>query len=313
VTKRSEGLADGRTSDDGGSAPALDGIQRPPLGRILDLRQLSEFEFEGESYVSAPRIYGGQALGQALSAAGRTVPPGRRPHSLHGNFIHPGNTDCPVRYHVSPVRDGGSFSTRQVDALQDGRTIFHMIASFHRDEVGLAHQTPTTSAPSPEEILPFEQTLTPEELDSAWSWLRPLMKNIAVEFRFPEEYPRLSCARQQASAPVQRAWIRSPERLPPSPLVHAAAFAYCSDLFLLSSALSPHALTIDQPGVRVASLDHSVWLHQAFLADEWHLYEQRGEWAGNGRALCHGRLFDRNGVLVATTAQEGLVRRSDIV
>ena len=308
VTKRSKDPG-AVPNVDCGSAPALDVIQRPPLERILDLRQLNEFEFEGHSYVSSPRIYGGQALGQALSAAGRTVDPGHRPHSLHGNFIHPGRTECPVRYHVSPVRDGGSFSTRQVDAEQDGRTIFQMIASFHRGEVGFAHQMPTMSAPSPEEILPFEQTLSPEELESAWPWLRVLMKNVAVEFRFPEEYPRLSCARRQTSAPVQRAWIRSPERLPSSPLVHAAAFAYCSDLFLLSSALPPHALTIDQPGVQVASLDHSVWLHTAFRADEWHLYEQRGEWAGGGRALCHGRLFDRYGVLVATTAQEGLVRK----
>ncbi|WP_084530372.1 acyl-CoA thioesterase [Nocardia miyunensis] len=281
---------------------------RPPLGRILDLEQVDADLYLGRSYNDAAlRIYGGQAVGQALIAAGRTVTQERRAHSLHGHFIHPGNPREPVLYHVERVRDGGSFTTRSVRATQGGVTIFLLTASFQRPERGFSHQALETAAPAPEELPEFDDSVDPVYLAEA-DWLPHLRANIAVDFRFPEEYPRIANARGESRPPRQRAWVRTSTRLAKDHLTQAAGFAYTSDLFLLSSALPPHAVTIDEPGMQLASLDHSVWLHEDFRADEWHLYEQEGLWTGGGRGLARGHLYNRNGVLVASTMQEGLLR-----
>ncbi|MFZ2172697.1 MAG: acyl-CoA thioesterase II [Rhodococcus sp. (in: high G+C Gram-positive bacteria)] len=286
-------------------------IPRPPVGRILSLEDVGDDVFRGASHIRAPRIYGGQALGQSLVAAGLTVDRDRPLHSLHGHFVHPGRSDAPVDYHVERLRDGGSFTTRQVRAVQGGRTIFPATASFQRPEKGLEHQYPVSAPATPPEELPrFEDSLNPEEQGEA-TWLLPLFNSIGVDFRFPEEYPRLANRRGEARPPRQRAWIRTPERLGDDDLVHAAGFAYCSDLFLLSAGLPPHARHIDTPGLQLASLDHTVWLHAPFRADEWHLYEQHGSRMGGGRALSRGYLFDREGKLLASTAQEGLLRFRD--
>jgi acyl-CoA thioesterase-2 len=284
-------------------------IARPPLGQILALEELDRDLFLGHTYNDAAfRIYGGQAVGQALVASGRTVSPDRRVHSLHGHFLHPGNPKAPVVYHVDRVRDGGSFTTRNVRATQDGLTIFQLTASYQRRESGLSHQSRHTTATPPEGLPDFEESLSPDELRGAWSWLDVLRRNIAIEFRFPEEYPRVANARGESRPPRQRAWVRTSEILDEDPVVQAAGFGYVSDLFLLSSALPPHGITIDEPGLQLASLDHSVWLHSEFRADEWHLYEQEGLWMGGSRGLARGHLFDRTGTLVATTMQEGLLR-----
>ncbi|GGL15800.1 acyl-CoA thioesterase [Nocardia jinanensis] len=281
---------------------------RPPLGRILELEEVDTDLYIGRSHNdAAQRIYGGQAVAQALVAAGRTVTPERRIHSLHGHFIHPGNPGAPVLYHVERVRDGGSFTTRSVRATQAGATIFLLTASFQRRERGFSHQARDTSAPPPEELPTFEESVDPAYL-AGTTWLPHLRANIAVDFRFPEEYPRVANSRGEARPPRQRAWVRTTERLAADPLIQAAGFAYTSDLFLLSSALPPHAVTIDEPGMQLASLDHSVWLHEEFRSDEWHLYEQEGLWTGGGRGLARGHLYDRSGVLVASTMQEGLLR-----
>jgi acyl-CoA thioesterase-2 len=281
---------------------------RPPLGRLLELEEVDTDLYIGRSYTDAAlRIYGGQAVGQALVAAGRTVDPNRRAHSLHGHFIHPGNPQAPVLYHVERVRDGGSFTTRSVRATQGGVTIFLLTASFQRPERGFSHQARETVAPPPEEVPLFEDSVDPDYLKGA-TWLPQLRANVAVDFRFPEEYPRVANARGESRPPRQRAWIRTTERLTEDPLIQAAGFAYTSDLFLLSSALPPHAVTIDEPGMQLASLDHSVWLHENFRSDEWHLYEQEGLWTGGGRGLSRGHLYDRSGTLVASTMQEGLLR-----
>ena len=286
----------------------LASIPRPPVGRILTLEEIGEDVFRGTAHTSAPRIYGGQALGQSLLAAGLTVSPDRPPHSLHGHFVHPGRPDGPVDYHVERVRDGGSFATRQVRALQEGRTIFLATVSFQRPEGGPEHQLPLSAPAIPPEELPAPHE-DPSLVDADGAgWLRPLLDGIGVDFRFPEEYPRLANRRGQARPPRQRAWIRTPERLGDDPLLHAAAFAYCSDLFLLSATLPPHARHVDTPGLQLASLDHTVWLHAPFRADEWHLYEQHGHRMGGGRGLSYGYLFDRAGRLVASTTQEGLLR-----
>lgn len=283
-------------------------LVRPPVGDILTLRQVDENLFRGESHTRARRIYGGQTLGQALVAAGRTVERVHRPHSLHGHFIHPGRSDVPVDYLVERVRDGGSFTTRLVRAVQNSRTLALATVSFQRDEHGLTHQdTATTPSPPPEDLPRFEDSLAADDLGDA-QWLNRLLINVGVEFRFPEEYPRIANRRGESLPPRQRAWIRTPARLGDDPLTHAAGFAYCSDLFLLSAALPPHARHIETPGLKLASLDHTVWLHAPFRSDEWHLYEQHGYWMGGGRGISRGRLYDRSGTLLASTMQEGLLR-----
>lgn len=283
-------------------------LVRPPVGDILTLRQVDENLFRGESHTRARRIYGGQTLGQALVAAGRTVEREHRPHSLHGHFIHPGRPDLPVDYLVERVRDGGSFTTRLVRAVQNDRTLALATVSFQRDEHGPTHQdTATAPAPPPEDLPRFEDSLGADNLGDT-QWLNRLLINVGVEFRFPEEYPRIANRRGESLPPRQRAWIRTPVRLGDDPLTHAAGFAYCSDLFLLSAALPPHARHIDTPGLKLASLDHTVWLHAPFRSDEWHLYEQHGYWMGGGRGISRGRLYDRSGTLLASTMQEGLLR-----
>ncbi|MGC5255698.1 acyl-CoA thioesterase [Gordonia sp. DT218] len=287
---------------------SLFSIDRPPVRDILSVRPSGPDTFRGDSYTRARRVYGGQTLGQAMTAAGRTVHNDHRPHSLHGHFIHPGRSDMPVDYTVERIRDGGRFTTRQVRGIQGDRTILIATASFQRIEHGLEHQdTTATPVPTPEALPRFEDSVSPPDLGDA-RWLHRLLSSVGVEFRFPEEYPRLANRRGEPRPPVQRAWIRTSEALDDDPLTHAAGFSYCSDLFLLSAALPPHARHIDTPGLQLASLDHAVWLHSPFRADEWHLYEQHGYWMGNGRGISSGRLFDRDGILLASTMQEGLLR-----
>ncbi|WP_024795630.1 acyl-CoA thioesterase [Tomitella biformata] len=284
---------------------------RPPVGAILAVTPLGDDRFRGESHTGARRVYGGQTLGQSLLAAGRTLERDHHPHSLHASFVHPGRAELPVEYHVERVRDGSSFTTRQVRAVQDGRTLLLATVSFQRDEDGLRHQDLTPAPPArPEDLPRFEDSLG--DADAAErAWLPPLLAGVGVEFRFPEEYPRVACGRGRTGPPRQRAWIRTTAPLGGERLVHAAGFAYCSDLFLLSAALPPHARNVDAPGLQLASLNHTVWLHAPFRADEWHLYEQHGYWMGGGRGISAGRLFDRAGALVASTAQEGLLRFPD--
>jgi acyl-CoA thioesterase-2 len=284
-------------------------IRRPPVPAILDLEQMDDNVFRGLAHVVTPRIYGGQALGQSLVAAGRTVPTDRSVHSLHAHFLRPGSSDHPIDYHVERVRDGGSFTTRSVEAIQDGKLILVATASFQRPENGLEHQDLFSDPAIPPEQLPrLEDSVSAADLNGMYSWLPTMLKKIGVEFRFPETYPRLANLRGETRPPLQRAWIRTPQPLDNDALVQAAGFAYSSDLFLLSAALPPHGRTVESPGVQVASLDHTVWFHRPFRSDEWHLYEQHGYQMGGGRGTSRGSLFDRKGILVASTAQEGLLR-----
>lgn len=288
---------------------SLAGIARPPLRRILELDQSGDDTFLGYSCVAGPsRIYGGQAVGQALIAAARTVPADRPVHSIHGHFLYPGDTSSPVEYQVDRPRDGGSFTSRLVRAVQGDRTIFTATASFQRVEDGLSHQVRDCEpAVAPEDLPDFADTLSADQLAGA-QWLPHLFSGIAAEFRFPEEYPRLAVKRGETRPPKQRAWVRSPEPLGDDPVIHAGAFGYISDLFLLSSALPPHAITTEDANLQLASLDHTVWFHEPFRIDQWHLYEQEGSWMGHSRGLCRGHLYNREGTLVATTMQEGLLR-----
>jgi acyl-CoA thioesterase-2 len=281
----------------------IDAIEN--LIQLLDLEQLEEDLYRGLSpQVGWQRVFGGQVIGQALVAAGRTVA-GRPAHSLHAYFMRPGDPEVPIIYQVERMRDGGSFSTRRVVAIQHGAPIFAMSASFQKPEDGLDHQVRMPSVPPPED-LPSEAELQEAYIDHApegvrryWQRPRPL------ELR-PVELKHF--VSREALAPMQNVWVRTTGPLPDDPEIHRCVLAYASDMTLLDTALFAHGRVIFDPDLQVASLDHALWFHRPFRADEWLLYAQDSPSASGGRGFNRGSLFTRNGTLVASVAQEGLVR-----
>jgi len=283
-------------------------VMTPGLAEILDLEQLEVLVFRGRSRRGrGTRVFGGEVAGQALVAAGRTVPADRRVHSLHAYFLRPGDPGAPILYTVDAIRDGRSFTTRRVVAVQHGEAIFHLSASFAAAEDGIAHQRPRLDAPDPE-ALPGARDALRDADQRSQDWIALISEAFPLELRFPEELPRVATVRGEIGEPHQRVWLRSSQPLPDDPLIHVCAATYASDLLLLSSALPPHGVVLGDPGVQLASLDHAVWFHAPFRADDWLFYDQEGWWAGGARALCRGALFDRHGTLVASVVQEGLVR-----
>ncbi|MDT7548549.1 MAG: acyl-CoA thioesterase [Actinomycetota bacterium] len=283
-------------------------MQRP-LAAVLELEQLEERVFRGSSEsISTVRVFGGQVAAQALVAAGRTLPEPRPVHSLHAYFLRPGDPGRPTTYAVEAIRDGRSFSTRTVVASQGDEAVFHLSASFHEPEDGVVHQVPTTTAP-PADDLPTadEQMATADEQTRAW-W-SVLREMFPLDLRFVDEPVRAQVLRGERPPPRQRIYLRSATPLGDDPLVHVCALTYASDVFLLSTALPPHGLLMGGPDVHGSSLDHAMWFHARFRADEWLLYDMESTWAGDGRALCRGHLFGSGGRLVATVMQEGLLRR----
>lgn len=278
------------------------------LQQLLELEQIEDLLFRGRSRGGTPvRVFGGEVAGQALVAAGRTVPADRQVHSLHAYFLRPGDPAIPLLYRVDAIRDGGSFTTRRVVAIQRGEAVFTLSASFHKGEEGLYHQVARFDAPAPED-LPSAHTVMAESDAQTQSWFALLRDRFPVDIRFPEEPPGLGTLRGERREPRQRLWVRSSARMPDDPLLHACAATYVSDLFLLSSALPPHAAAVATSQVQLASLDHAVWFHAPFRADDWLLYEQEGFRATSGRAVARGTLFDAAGTHVATVMQEGLLR-----
>jgi acyl-CoA thioesterase II len=273
---------------------------RADLQQILDLEQIEDLVFRGRSRegVTETRVFGGEVAGQALVAAARTVEPARTVHSLHAYFLRPGDPARPILYQVDPIRDGRSFTTRRVVGIQHGEAIFTLSASFQVHEDGLHHQLPVLDAPDPDELPEAATTVPGQE-----NWYA----RFPIELRFPDGPPGVSTD----ATPRQLTWMRSPERLPDDPALHACAATYFSDLLLLSTALRPHQRVLGDPRLQMASLDHAVWFHAPFRADNWLGYQQEGTWAGGARALCRGYLFDRHGTLVATVMQEGLIRLRD--
>jgi acyl-CoA thioesterase II len=278
------------------------------LQEILDLERIEVLVFRGRSRPArGTRVFGGEVASQALVAAGRTVPHPRRVHSLHAYFLRPGDPGAPILYTVDPIRDGRSFTTRRVVAVQHGEAIFHLSASFAVAEDGFAHQRPRLDAPDPEGLPPAREALRGAD-ERSRAWIEHVSEVFPLELRFPGELPRVASARGERGEPHQGAWLRSSEPLPDDPLVHVCAATYASDLLLLSSALPPHGVMFGDPGLTMVSLDHAVWFHAPFRADDWLFYDQEGSWAGSSRALCRGSLFDRQGTLVASVVQEGLIR-----
>ena len=283
---------------------------RDALARLVALLQLEALEdrlFRGHSHdVGGPAVFGGQVLGQALMAAGRTVQPAHSVHSLHGYFLRPGDMARPIVYEVECIRDGGSFSTRRVVAVQHGQAIFHMSASFHRREDGPAsHQGAAPAAPAPETLVNehLRQRAMADRLPARMQGF--LQQPQPVDLRSCDPLDPL----QPEARPAQALhWLRAVDRLPDDPLLHQALLAYASDWSLMRVAMLPHRLNFPQPGVQGVSLDHAMWFHRDFRFDDWLLYQSDSPSLHGARGFCRGSLWTRDGALVASVAQEALIR-----
>ena len=290
---------------------------------LLDLEQLEVNLFRGHSGATGfQRVYGGQVLAQSLVAAQRTVgrttttPPDGTPgkvvgearpmHSMHAYFLLAGDPKVPIVYDVERVRDGGSFSTRRVKAIQHGQPIFVMSASFHKNEVAFDHQAEMPDVPAPEE-LPSEEELrkafvaqVPENMRSYFTRERPMEMRLVEVDRYKTRSP---------AKPVQHVWMRANGKLPDDPEIHQCVLAYASDFTLLDTALVPHGKLMFDIDIQLASLDHALWMHRPFRADEWLLYAQDSPSSSGARGFSRGSVFRRDGTLVASTTQEGLMRK----
>jgi len=271
----------------------------------LNLEPLEENLYRGRSpEVGWQRVFGGQVIGQALVAAGRTVE-GRAAHSLHGYFMREGDPSVPIIYEVDRIRDGKSFATRRVVAIQHGLAIFSMSASFQVAEAGLDHQIAMPKAPPPED-LPSEADVqaaylhvAPEGVRRYWERPRP------IELRPVDLRHFLS---RDKLPPQQLVWVRASGPLPDDPQIHRCVLAYASDMTLLDTALFAHGRMVFDRDLQAASLDHAMWFHRDFRADEWLLYAADSPSASGARGFTRGSLFRRDGVLIASVAQEGLIR-----
>ncbi|MFC4996465.1 acyl-CoA thioesterase [Dactylosporangium cerinum] len=276
------------------------------LVRLLDLEALGGDRFLGISPPVGPqRVFGGQVAGQALVAAGRTVDPERQVHSLHGYFVRPGDPTVPITYAVENIRDGRSFSVRRSVAQQHGKVIFFMSASFHVPENGLDHhEAAPADIPPPEEVPTMAERLAKyPERAGIWSMIpRP------IDVRYVGE-PGWVRPGDRPASPTQRVWMRIDGKLPDDPLLHACALTFASDLTLLDSVLAVHGAVWGPGGFVGASLDHALWFHRGFRADEWFLYDSVSPSASDARGLATGRMFTRDGRHIATAVQEGLLRR----
>jgi acyl-CoA thioesterase II len=275
------------------------------LVELLDLSSRGDGRFVGDSPAVGPqRIFGGQVAGQALVAAGRTVDPSRRVHSLHGYFVRPGDPTEPIEYEVENIRDGRSFSVRRSVARQHDKVIFFMSASFHRPEQGLDHHEPGPDGPPPEELPSLVDLLAkyPDRPTNARLRDRP------IDIRYIGQ-PGWVPAGERTAAERLQVWMRIDGRLPDDPLLHACALTFASDLTLLDAVLSVHGAVWGPGGFVGASLDHALWFHRPFRADEWFLYDCTSPSASGARGLATGRIFTRDGRHIATAVQEGLLRR----
>ena len=273
---------------------------------ILDLEPLEHNLFRGRGPSEGwQRVFGGQVLGQALVAAIRTVDAERRAHSLHAYFLRPGDPSVPIIYEVDRIRDGKSFATRRVVAIQHGHAIFSMSASFQVEEQGLDHQMKAPDVPSPEKLVSEEEMKrmflesASEPVRAYWRRERP------IEIRPVSLKHYVS---RQKLEPAQQVWFRATGPLPDDQALHKCVLAYASDMMLLDTSLYPHARTLFDRDLQVASLDHALWFHRDFRADDWLLYAQDSPTAFGSRGFNRGAIFTREGVHIASVAQEGLIR-----
>jgi acyl-CoA thioesterase II len=279
---------------------ALDG-----LVELLDLEAIEVNIFRGLSPdEERQRVFGGQVAGQALVAAGRTVDDGKVVHSLHAYFLRPGDPTVPILYEVDRIRDGRSFTTRRVVAIQHGRAIFNLAASFHIDEPGPEHQVPMPDVPDPESLPTFKERMEPYK-DILGDWYE---RDRPMDARHITKTP-IERAADEPLPPRQQLWIKANGRLPDDPLLHACIVAYESDFTLLDTALLPIGIRSWNDGkTMMASLDHAMWFHRPFRADDWLLYDQDSPTAYGARGFARGQIFTNDGRLAVSVVQEGLIR-----
>lgn len=276
------------------------------LLRVLDLEQVADNRYRGFSpHTSWGRVYGGQVLAQAIMAASRTVGDDRPAHSLHGYFLLGGDPLVPIDYEVDRVRDGGSFTTRRVTALQNDAPIFEMLSSFHKLEGGFSHASAMPDVPPPEEtacvrdVFARPDAQVPNTMRAYYNRERPIELRLVDTARY---------FGGTSLPPYQRFWLKTKGALPDGQALHSAILAFASDFAMIDTALIPHGKVIFDPKMQLASLDHALWVHTAFRADEWLLYVLESPAAGRGRAFTRGAFYTRDGALVASVAQEGLAR-----
>ena len=281
------------------------------LLRVLELEPLEVNLFRGQSQdIGSPQVFGGQVLGQALRAASATVAAERMVHSLHAYFLRRGDCTAPIVYNVDRSRDGKSFSSRRVVAIQHGEQIFNMAASFQAEEAGFDHQIPMPEVPPPEDlpdaIAPLRALVEkmPQKLPER---VRRFMESPRpFEFRAVQE---LNYLQPRKAPPMRQVWLRAVARLPDEQMLHRCLLAYVSDFFLLDTSTLPHGTTFLSPELIMASIDHAMWFHRPLRVDEWLLYALDSPSASGSRGFARASVFARDGRLVASTAQEGLVRQ----
>jgi acyl-CoA thioesterase-2 len=272
---------------------------------LLELERIEDNIFRGESRdIGSAQVFGGQVLGQALSAAHHTVD-GRVAHSLHCYFLRRGDVNAPIVYEVDRARDGGSFSVRRVVAIQHGRPIFNLAASFQAPEAGLEHQAAMPDVEGPEGLADVTE-VAPEVIDRLPEKLRRFLLD-ERPFEFRPVRP-LNFTRPKKLPPVKQVWIKAVDRLPDDASLHQNLLAYVSDYELLGTSVLPHGLSFGHGNVQMASLDHALWFHRELRVDEWLLYSFDSPTASGARGFARGQFFTPNGTLVASAAQEGLIR-----
>lgn len=277
---------------------------------LLALERIEENLFRGQSQdLGWGTVYGGQVLGQALSAAVQTVPAERHVHSLHAYFLRPGDVSKPIVYDVDRIRDGSSFTTRRVVAIQNGRAIFHTSASFQIEESGYEHQDVMPDAPEPE-TLETENDRISKFADRLPEFMRE--RALAEKpFEIRQVDPLEDPFDPEPRPPKRMHWLKTSDRLADDPSLHRYLLAYASDFSFITTALLPHGETWLSPGMQVASLDHVMYFHRPFRVDEWLLHCVDSPSASGARGLVRGRVFNRAGELVASTIQEGLIRKRE--
>ena len=283
-------------------------MQHAQLTSLFSLEKIEQGIYRAPSWdLGFPALFGGQVLGQSIAAAYQTVATDRRIHSLHSYFLLSGDAKLPVVYNIENVRDGKSFSTRRVKAIQKGRTIYDMTASFQIKESGLSHQYADMQlVPAPEDVVPdikyYEDKFDelPARLQEALIYHRP------VDIRTINGANSIKPIKTDPSRAI---WIKSRDKLAEQLPLHQAALAYTSDYHFLSTALQAHGVSVQDSNLRLATIDHAMWFHHDFAFDDWLLYEMHSPFSGNSRGLVQGKVFNQNGLLVATTVQEGLMRQ----
>ncbi|MAT84575.1 MAG: acyl-CoA thioesterase II [Gammaproteobacteria bacterium] len=278
----------------------------PVLQEIIDLLDVERIEknlYRGQNH-QTEHVFGGQVLAQAIASAFRTVDAPHELHSIHAYFLRAGDWNTPILYEVDRIRDGRSFSTRRVVAIQHGRAIFNMSSSWHKREDGLVHALPMPDVPPPEALRGDREAY----LEIAEQ--RPEVKRFAFRFEAIEsrQVERILMTDEGTHPPYKHTWLRTRDRLPDDPEVHLAVLAYMSDLDFMSTSMLPHGRQRMRDSIQGASLDHSLWFHRPFRADDWLLFAKESPNAGGARGFVRGQFFTRDGTLVATAAQECLIR-----